>query len=140
MKLKRIWHPYWLWEEVPAGMWAAPKNKDEQLRSAIAFTGDHALYGSYMRRVVLEWHYSCENALTDYHLSRKAWLGHAACALGIGVPESIVRQAWGLLTHEQQLLANKEAERAIQAWELAHFQNQRLRGNVGEPMLPGWDT
>lgn len=65
----------------------------------------------------------------------KAWVGHAACALAMGCPEYIVREAWGYLTSEQQLLANKEAERAIQAWEHAYIKDRGLCDDVGEAML-----
>lgn len=119
-------------------MWDAPKDKMKQLEDAIRFTSNHALYGQYMMRVVLEWKYSCENALTDNYLSHKAWVGHAAAAMAIGVPESVTREAWGHLTHEQQLLANKEAERAIQTWKYNRIKDRELRGDMGKEMLPGW--
>ena len=113
---KRVYHPFHLWEEVAANMWGRVEDRAEALERAIAFTGDHTLYGSYMRRVVQEWPISCENALTDSHLNQKAWVGHAAVALALRIPEDITRQAWGHLSDEQQLLANREAERAVAAW------------------------
>ena len=117
MKFNRVYHPYWDWEEVDANMWGYVKNRSAFLRKAIDFTGDHKKYGRFMLRVVSEWPVSCENSLTDYNLNRKAWVGHAACAMAIGCPEDITREAWGKLSDEQRLLANREAARAIQRWE-----------------------
>lgn len=135
MRFKRVYHPIWLWEEVEANMWGEVKNKSIALRRAIAFTGDHKLYGRFMMRVVNEWKYSCENALTDYSLNRKAWVGHAACALAKGIPEDITRQAWGKLTDEQRLLANKEAERAIQHWEHNYAKSIGLCPDMEDALL-----
>lgn len=140
MKFERVYHPWDKWEEVNHNMWGCVSNRKAQLKKAITFTSDHKLYGRFMMRVVKEWPYSCENSLTDYSINRKAWIGHAAVALAIGIPEDITREAWGTLTDEQQLLANKEAERAIQTWELAYFKNKQLHRNVGEKMLFEWDS
>jgi hypothetical protein len=115
--MTRIYHPYTLWEEIAANMWGDVDDVRGYLERAIEFTGDHSLYGRYMERVVREWRYSCENALTDLHLNRRAWVGHAACAMALGCPEDITRRAWGYLTDEQRLLANEQAERAIRLWE-----------------------
>lgn len=135
MTLKRVYHPYQAWEEISHNMWGSVDDKANMLERAIEFTGDYKRYGSFMLRVIDEWPISCENALTDYHLNRRAWVGHAACALAIKCPEDITRKAWGYLNYEQQLLANKEAERAIQTWEHNYIKNRGLHKGVGEPML-----
>lgn len=132
MKIKRVYHPWRLWEEIDHNMWGTVTDKKLWLRRAVAFTSDHKKYGRFMMRVVNEWPISCENALTDYSLNRKAWVGHAAVALAIGCPEYIVREAWGHLTDEQKSLANREADRAIQAWEHAYIENRKLREDLGE--------
>ena len=140
MRFQRIYHKCSEWEEINFNMWGDVEDKQEAIAKAVAFTGDHVLYGSYMRRVITEWPISCENALTDYFMNRKAWLGHAACALAMQIPEDIVRMAWSKLSGEQQHLANKEAERAIQLWEYAHFKAQCLSESMGGQMLLGGDT
>jgi hypothetical protein len=124
MKLnKRIYHPYTSWEEIQANMWGEVDNREKFIALAIKFTGDHKRYGSYMKRVVREWPVSCENALTDHALNKKAWIGHAACALALGCPEDITREAWGHLTDEQRILANQEAGRAIRMWEQSQIES-----------------
>jgi len=134
-KFKRVYHPYELWEEIKFGMWDDVSEEKEWLEKAILFTGSHKLYGSFMMRVISEWPISCENALTDYNINRRAWVGHAACALGIGCPEHITRKAWRFLSYEQQYLANEEASRAIRAWENNYFKSQQLRESLGGTLL-----
>lgn len=138
--MQRIYHPVDLWEEIPANMWGEVDNRNEYLDRAIVFTSNHKLYGSYMNRVVREWRYSCENALTDPNLNRKAWVGHAAVALAFGCPEDITRKAWGRLTHEQQLLANAEAARSILWWEHHRSPHKELHRAMAEPVLFGGHT
>lgn len=135
MKFKRAYHPYWDWEEINANMWGSVSNRASYLRKAIKFTGDHKRYGRFMMRVVKEWPISCENALTDYSLNRKAWVGHAACAMALGCPEDITRQAWSELTDEQRLLANREAARAIQHWERSYAKSNGLCSQVENERL-----
>jgi len=120
--IKRIFHPYWKWEEVDFNMWGRVKDREAALSKAIEFTGSHCLYGIYMRRVVHEWPFSCEHNLSAIDQNRKAWLGHAACALALQYPEDIIRQAWGRLSEEQQTSANNQAQRAIEHWEAAQCQ------------------
>lgn len=129
--MKRIYHPHTKWEEVKAGMWSDVEDRKGMLQKAIDFTGDHALYGSYMMRVIREWPISCENALTDPLLNKKAWVGHAACAMAIGCPEDITRQAWGLLNDEQRFLANKEADRAIREWWYDYQKDRSVHQEMG---------
>ena len=79
-RLKRVYHPHNKWEEIKFNMWGDVSDVKAWLKKVVAFTGDHELYGSYMTRVVNEWEFSCENALTDQYINKKAWIGHAAAA------------------------------------------------------------
>jgi len=134
--VKRVYRPFTEWEEIEHNMWGCVQDKKLWLKKAIKFTSDHKLYGRFMMRVVNEWPVSCENALTDMTLNRKAWVGHAAAALAIGCPEDITRQAWGMLTDEQQLLANKKADRAIRVWEYNYYvKNNDIHTDVDGEML-----
>lgn len=133
--MKRVYHPYELWEEMRFNMWGTTDDRRAALNKAIAFTADHKLYGSYMLRVVNEWPISCENALTDSNINQRAWVGHAACALALNIPEDITRKAWGALTNEQRLLANKEADRAINVWRINYGKSERLSATLDQPLL-----
>lgn len=140
MRLKRVYHPVSSWEELEHNMWGEVDDRAEWIKRAEDFTGDHKKYGRYMRRVIAEWPISCENALTDYRINRKAWIGHAACALAMKCPEDVVREAWGNLTDEQRLLANREAERSIAIWEINYRASKSIHRDMDEPVLFGWDT
>lgn len=140
MRLPRIYHPVSKWEECNYNMWGDCDQRQVVLKQAIVFTGNAEHYGSYMQRVIHEWPISCENALTDYNLNRKAWLGHAACALYARIPEDVTREAWGTLTNEQQLLANNQARAAIQTWEINYRKGHKLCCGVGETLLFDWNT
>lgn len=103
-------------------MWrsVAGRERTRLLKRAIEFTGDAQLYGSFMRRVIIEWPMACEHHLTDVNQNRKAWIGHAASCLALGCPEDVTRSAWGYLSKQQQDEANAEAQAAIETWEAAH--------------------
>lgn len=133
--MKRVYHPYHLWEDYLAGMWRKVDSAQEAeyLQKAIAFTGDDALYGSWMLKVANQWPIACEHNLTDETQNRRAWIGHAACCLGIGCPEYITRSAWGFLNKEQQDRANGRADIAIESWETR--QQMEIRGEYGQALF-----
>ena len=110
-----IWHPWWLLEEVKHNMWGDVSHRKTWLEIATAFTGNSDLYGEWMLRVVNEWPFSCEHNLSKRG-DKRPWIGHAAFALAIRCPEDIVRQAWALLSEEQQKRANQKADEAIECW------------------------
>lgn len=127
--MKRLFHHYNKWEEIPAGMWRAvsPTERDVLLKKAIVFTGDAKLYGSFMMRVVMEWPVSCEQNLSNQSINRRAWIGHAACCLALSCPEDITREAWHHLTQQQQDDANERASLAIARWETNHVKKEEDR-------------
>jgi hypothetical protein len=98
-------------------MWSKSKNESELLKKAIEFTGDAELYGKWMVEVSYKWKYSCEHHLTDMSINRKAYIGHCAVCLALGIPEYITRLAWHNLSEQQQIDANRKAEIAIKMWE-----------------------
>lgn len=115
--MKRIYHTHDKWEDL--GMWF--KNPFN-LQEAIDFTGNSELYGEWMWKVVCNWPLSCEHNLTATG-NRRAWLGHAACFMAIGCPESITRQAWGYLSEQQRIDADQKATDCIEIWEWQHHNN-----------------
>lgn len=95
---------------------------------AIQFTGDHVLYGSWMRRVIQEWPVACEHNLTSQQTNKLAWIGHAATSLAIKCPEMVTREAWGMLTQLQRDLANHQASIALQLWTKAYERKDTFLG------------
>jgi hypothetical protein len=120
--MKQIYHNYTKWEDFKNGMWlkVEVEKENEMLQKAITFTGDHEMYGKAMLRVIKEWPITCEHHLTDNAINKKAFIGHCAVCLELGIPEYIVRMAWHYLTKEQQDLANNAADKAISKWLLIH--------------------
>lgn len=116
--MKRVYHNYTKWEDYHAGMWKQLSKTELELhlQTAIDFTGDHERYGAAMQRVIVEWPITCEHNLTDKSMNQRAFIGHAAVCLELGIPEYITRAAWHFLTKEQQDLANAQADRAIKDW------------------------
>lgn len=105
-------------------MWGSVKNRNDYLSRAIEFTGNAELYGEWMMKVVREWVKSCEHNLSNRTQNRRAWVGHAACAMAFGCPEDIVRDAWKHLSIKQQEDANHQADLAIEYWESERCQKQ----------------
>ena len=112
-------------------MWRKLEKSQEPefVSKAIEFTGNHILYGQYMMKVIVEYPKSCEQFLTNPSINRQAWIGHAAANIAIQCPEYLTRIAWKELTEEQRILANKQADIAIEAWEKLHA------GKTGETQL-----
>lgn len=132
-------------------MWVNVSKEEVERLLPIAynFIKDHLQYGASMKKVADTWKYGCENFLSDIHINRKAWIGHAACSFELGLPEVVVRNAWGMLTDKERYLANKEADKCINYWE--HLQilkqqktqlyifdekkNREIYKNLGESVL-----
>jgi len=127
--LHRVYHHYEKLEEFHCGMWGkvSPEHQEEYLKKAIEFTGDAELYGSYMMKAIVEWPSSCEHNLTDRAMNRQAWIGHAACCIGLGYPEDIIRLAWHYLSEQQQDEANAKADEAIAAWEKRYLEIESMQ-------------
>lgn len=120
--MKRIYHPYWDWEDYKAGMWRNISKEEETkyLSKAIEFTGNAELYGQWMLKVIELWPIACEHNLSATGINRQAWIGHSACCLAINCPEQVTRLAWHNLTQKQQDEANAKADYAIKLWEEKH--------------------
>jgi hypothetical protein len=129
--MTRIYHPYYLWEEINAGMWRDVKEhkKEKYIKHAMFFMKHHNTFGFYMKKVIDTWKYSCEHNLTDLNQNRVAWLGQAACAFALRCPEDLTRKAWFHLSDEEMILANKEAEKYIKIWESRHEEENSTRGH-----------
>lgn len=141
--MRRIYHPYWDWEDWRAGMWRVVSGKERKqlFEKAIAFTGNAELYGSYMRRVIVEWPKACEHNLTERSMNRLAWVGHAATCLAIGAPEDVTREAWAFLTHQQRTDADAQALDSVSQWERMHEgKNRQLPLFMEEEGVRGRNT
>lgn len=115
-KFKRVYHHYLKCEEYNSPMWRVVDDKEAAIAGSAALMIDHASFEAACMRVINEWPFSTEAALTASVINHQAWIGHAACALNHGAPEDLTRLAWRSMNQEQQDLANAAADRAIEAW------------------------
>jgi hypothetical protein len=116
--VKRIWVPYWFWEDYRNGMWKKlPIEKESvMLEQCIEFTGDYRKYGEVMMKVVSLWDFTMSHNLTNTSMNRLAFIGHCACTLEFQCPEYITRRAWKELSEQQQNKANAKAQKALEWW------------------------
>jgi hypothetical protein len=117
-EIKQVWIPYWQWEDWLNGMWHTLPQRDEpvMLQRAILFTGNYKIYGAAMRAVIKQWPNTMLNSLTNPSINKRAFLGHCACSFAINCPEYITRQAWHLLSEQQRVKADNEAQQTIDLW------------------------
>lgn len=121
-------------------MWNPPPRESRQaiLSLAVRFTGDCEDYGNAMLEVITAWPKSAEHNLTATNMNRLAWVGHAAACFAHGIPEDVTREAWGMLSEEQRIAADKKAEIAVQEWEILYEKkNQQLCLVMEEEGLQG---
>jgi len=114
--MKRVYIPYWDWEDWNHGMWRKVQDEKLWLEKAIEFMGDHIMYGAAMIDVVIAWPNTMLNNLTNPSMNKLAFIGHCACCYEFGCPEYVVRMAWKELTNEQRELANDQARTVLNIW------------------------
>lgn len=134
--MKRVYIPYWEWEDWKHGMWRkVPIDEyDKYLNQAILFTGDWVRYGQAMKEVIFEWPKTILNSLSNPSTNHRAFVGHCAAQYKMSIPEYITRAAWRELSDKQRIEANLQADNAIKIWKYAQA-NRKLRDDVGVKML-----
>lgn len=127
MRIKRVFHHFEKCEEYKSNMWKAVpiETRDGYVNSAASLMINWQAFESAMMRAVNEWPYSCEANLTASSMNHQAWMGHAGCAIELGAPEDLVRQAWRTLTQDQQDKANAAADRVIEAWKQRYIRERK---------------
>lgn len=123
MKIKRVYHHHSKMEEYKSNMWRVVEDKEYAVSESARLMIASAEFETACYRVIREWPFSTEAALSAKVINHQAWIGAAACALIHGAPEDLTRQAWRKLTEDQQALANAAADRAISAWRSAYVAN-----------------
>jgi hypothetical protein len=114
----RIFHTYEKWECAKAGFYKTsfPGKKSAECEEMYSkFLASPKRFRAALKKLIVEWKYSCEHYLTNRAMNRIAWLGQAAMCYATGVP-SCFRGGWNLLTEEQQEKANKAALDYLNKW------------------------
>lgn len=115
--MQRIFHHYSLWEDFHAGMYDESKDgRAERVKEAARILGTPDICRLAMEKVINEWEKATEFNLSNAEINRKAWLGQAACSCYAGIHEDETREAWGIMTEEQRIEANRIAATIIKKW------------------------
>lgn len=115
--MQRIFYHYSLWEDYHAGMYDESKDgRAERVKEAVRILGTPEICREAMEKVINEWGKATEYNLSNAEINRKAWLGQAACSCYAGIHEDETREAWGIMTEEQRIEANRIAATIIKRW------------------------
>jgi len=126
--MKRIYHPYTLWEDYKAGFYGNCSGDEKKIKSekVIEMFSSPELTREFMLLVIEKWKYSCEHNLTNESMNKIAYLGQGACCLFGGVPNILTMSVWGSLSQEIRDRSDSIAKSTIKTWEL----EQRLKNTL----------
>lgn len=117
-KIKQVFYHYTLWEDYQNRMYDEIKEgRKERINEAINLLSNEKLLYQQMKRVTNEWKIATEQNFTNNQINHQAFLGQCACNIYKGVKEDETREAWGLLTNEQRIKANKIADIVYCEWQ-----------------------
>lgn len=118
--MDRIYHPYYLWEDVNNGILKEDFSQKEielLTNKAKSLLINSELFYNTALKVICNWKYSSEQQLSNIQRNRRAWLGQASCCYKYKIPEFITKYAWRMMAESEQNEANKVAEDVITIWE-----------------------
>jgi hypothetical protein len=118
LKMKRIYHPYWLWEDYKAGFYnnCSGEEKKIAIKKGIEMFNSEELTRKNMFYVIENWKYSCEHNLTNESLNKIAYIGQSACCIYANIPSTVTMEIWNLLEKNVQERSNNIAIEAINKW------------------------
>jgi hypothetical protein len=125
--LKRVWHPWQMWECYPAGFWAtthAACNQDKCERRYAHFLNDLRAFESAIIGVFQAWPRSCEHWLTNAGMNRVAWIGQASACYWLGLPARH-RSGYKRLPKLNQAAADELAQFYLNEW-LRRYENRSV--------------
>lgn len=129
--MKRIYHPYWLWEDYLNGMYDNNSNNEIILKSKELLKNTKLFY-NIMLKILDEYKISTDCNLSNISCNRKAWLGQVSCNYLFKANEKQVRIAWSELNEIEKIKANIEAEKIIKIYEARY---NKLYKGLGTEML-----
>lgn len=116
--MKRIFYPYYLWEDYLNGMYKTKVDNFEHLKDkSIELLSSSDLFYEYAIKMINDWEISAIVNLTNLEQNRKAWIGQATCCYYAKVPEFITCIAWMELSEKQRKNANNIAKIVIENYE-----------------------
>ena len=124
--IERAWAHYQEWEDWRAGMYRT--DLPGTAFHAARLLADAERFAKIARRVVTEWATASAQHLTDHSCNRRAWLGQAACCLGVACDRLTTIEGWFTLTETEQARANAVADLVISEWERGYDRAETLFG------------
>lgn len=116
--MKQHFYNYELWEDTKHNFY--DKDDITQDVKRLRVMRDHNLWGEYMLKVILDWHYSSLQNMTNPSVNKIAWIGQASMSLALNTPSKTTKRLWWSLTDEERKLANAEAKLVIRVFERLH--------------------
>ena len=103
--------------------------RSERVLEAARILGTLPICEEAMKKVINEWPICTEYNLSNTGFNRKAWLGQAACSCYANIHEDETREAWGIMTEQQRIEANRMAQALINQWQRNHEQQTEIQLN-----------
>jgi hypothetical protein len=118
VKINRIYHPYWLWEDYKFGFYnnCSGEEKKKLTDKCLELFNSEALTKKWMLYVIENWKYSCEHNLTNDSMNKIAYIGQAACCAYSSIPNTVTMEAWSMLSKEVRDRSDKIATDVIKKW------------------------
>lgn len=125
MKIKKIYHPYLLWEDWKAGLYDLEKEYDEYALEECSKYVKELLSNPFEfyikgKEMIDSWKYASEVNLSNTNRNRQAWIGQATCCFVYGIPERVTKIGWNTLSFNEKDEANKVADKLIKYWEVEY--------------------
>jgi len=119
LSVKRIYHPFWLWEDYQNGFYEniSGEEKKLMLEKVVEMFNSKELTEKNMFFVVDNWKHSCEHNLTNDSLNKIAYIGQSACCVYAKIPNTITMEAWSLLSDTVKKRSDAIALKAIKRWQ-----------------------
>lgn len=120
--MKRIYHPYHLWEDHKKGFYnnCSGKEKEVKIPKVIEMFNSEKLTEEMILKVITEWKYSCEHNLSNNTMNRIAYIGQAACCEYAEIPNTVTVEAWSLLSLDVRNRSDKIALKHLNNWIKKH--------------------
>lgn len=121
--MRQVFYPYEMWEDYKNGMYSRFAISDEHVSKSKILLQDPIAFYNACVLLLSCWPIASAVNMTNKDQNRRAWLGAAACSYMYKCTEKSVRQAWHLLTEEEQKAANSVADRVIYQYEQSNIEN-----------------
>lgn len=126
--MKQVFYHYLEWEDYKAGMYKLPILIDEKelIIKCSKLLKDSEWFFEEGQNMVKLWSKSAQQNLTDKNINRQAWIGQATCCFVFGATEDTTKKAWRTLKEDEQVKANKVADKIFFDWKRKYLKEGKL--------------